>query len=130
MPTPDTVELLQSLYRQFNARDMDAVLACMHDDVVWANAMEGGHVYGPGGVREYWSRQWTMIDPHVEPVQFFDGPQGELIVKVHAVVRDLNGATLSDRMVGHVFRMEQGLVKRFDVQDLSEPTPPESGDPG
>ena len=32
------------LYDRFNARDMEAVLAYMHRDVVWANGMEGGHV--------------------------------------------------------------------------------------
>jgi len=84
---------------------------------VWANGMEGGHVHGRNGVRDYWTRQWATIDPHVEPLEFADGPEGELIVDVHAVVRDLNGKPLSDRMVGHAFRIERGLVKRFDIRD-------------
>ena len=29
-------ELLKHLYDRFNARDMEAVLATMHPDVVWA----------------------------------------------------------------------------------------------
>jgi hypothetical protein len=95
----------------------------MHEDVIWANGMEGGHVYGRDGVRDYWTRQWAMIDPHVEPLGFADGPEGELIVEVHAVVRDLNGHLLSDRMVAHVFRIENGLVKRFDIRESSGPTP-------
>jgi hypothetical protein len=74
-------------------------------------------------VRNYWTRQWAMIDPHVEPLGFADGPEGELIVEVHAVVRDLSGNLLSDRMVGHVFRIENGLVKRFDIREPSAPTP-------
>jgi hypothetical protein len=95
----------------------------MHEDVIWANGMEGGHVYGRDGVRAYWTRQWAMIDPHVEPLGFADGPEGELIAEVHAVVRDLKGNQLSDRMVGHVFRIEKGLVKRFDIREPSGPTP-------
>ena len=59
---------------------MEGVLAAMHEDVVWANGMEGGHVYGRAGVRDYWTRQWAMIDPHVEPVKFSTGPDGELMV--------------------------------------------------
>lgn len=39
------VKLLERLYALFNARDMESVLAVMHDDVVWANGMEGGHVH-------------------------------------------------------------------------------------
>jgi hypothetical protein len=57
-----------------------------------------------------------MIDPHVEPVAFADGPDGEVIVEVHQVVRDLNGNLLAHKMVGHVFRIENGFVKRFDIR--------------
>jgi hypothetical protein len=119
----DAVELLKRLDGLFNARDMEAVLACMHEDVIWANGMEGGHVHGRDGVRDYWTRQWAMIDPHVEPVEFADGPGGELIVEAHTVVRDLSGNPLTDRMVGHVFRIEKGLVKRFDIRESNVATP-------
>ena len=112
----DEVELLKRLYDGFNARDMETVLAAMYEDVIWANGMEGGHVRGRNEVRTYWTRQWAMIDPHVEPVAFADGPDGEVIVEVHQVVRDLNGNLLADKMVGHVFRIEDGLVERFDVR--------------
>ena len=85
-------------------------------DVIWANGMEGGHVHGRDGVRCYWTRQWAIIDPHVEPVDFSNGPEGEVVVEVHQVVRDLNGNLLADKLVGHVFRIENGLVKRFDIR--------------
>lgn len=110
------VELLKRVYDRFNARDIETVLAAMHEDVIWANGMEGGHVRGRNEVRSYWIRQWGMIDPHVEPVAFANGPEGEVIVEVHQVVRDLNGNLLADKMVGHVFRIENDLVKRFDIR--------------
>jgi hypothetical protein len=110
------VELLKVVYKRFNAREIETVLAAMHEDVIWANGMEGGHVHGRNEVRSYWTRQWAMIDPHVEPVAFTNGPGGEVIVEVHQVVRDLNGDLLADKMVGHVFRIENGLVKRFDIR--------------
>src|SRR5438034_10544007 len=66
----DDISLLKRLYGTFNARDMQAVLAMMHPDVVWANGMDGGHVHGHDGVRDYWTRQWAVIDPHVEPIGF------------------------------------------------------------
>jgi hypothetical protein len=112
----DEVDLLKRVYDRFNARDMETVLAAMHEDVLWANGMEGGHVRGRNEVRSYWTRQWAMIDPHVEPVAFASGLDGEVIVEVHQVVRDLNGNLLADKMVGHVFRIENGLVKRFDIR--------------
>ena len=112
----DEVDLLKRVYDRFNARDLETVLAAMHEDVIWANGMEGGHVRGRTEVRSYWIRQWAMIDPHVEPVAFANGADGEVIVEVHQVVRDLNGNLLADKMVGHVFRIENGLIKRFDIQ--------------
>lgn len=113
----DDVELLKRVYGHFNARDIEMVLAAMHDDVIWANGMEGGHVYGRDQVRRYWARQWTMIDPHVEPVAFAHGPEGEVVVDVHQLVRDLNGNLLADKLVGHVFRIENGMIKRFDIRE-------------
>ncbi len=113
---PSDTELLEHLYDRFNARDMEALLAAMHPDVVWANGMEGGHVYGHDGVREYWTRQWAMIDPHVEPAGFSASADGTTDVNVHATVRDLKGKVLSDNMVGHIFRIEDGLIRRFDIR--------------
>jgi len=112
----DEVDLLKRVYDRFNARDMETVLAAMHDDVIWANGLEGGHVHGRDAVRGYWTRRWAMIDPHVDPVAFSQGPQGEVVVEVHQVVRDLKGNLLADKMVGHVFRIEKGLIKRFDIR--------------
>jgi hypothetical protein len=113
---PDKVELLKRVYDRFNARDMETVLAALHQNVIWANGMEGGYVHGREGVRSYWTRQWAMVDPRVEPVAFTEGCNAEVIVEVHQVVRDLEGNLLSDKMVGHIFRVENGLVSQFDIR--------------
>lgn len=111
------IEIVKHLYDRFNAREMEVVLAALDENVVWANGMEGGHVHGRDGVRSYWTRQWAMVDPHVEPVGFSNGPEGEIVVEVHQVVRDLQGKLLMDLMVGHIFRLKDGLVRRFDIRD-------------
>jgi ketosteroid isomerase-like protein len=114
MPNPDT-ELLKRLYQQFNARDLQAILKTLHPDVTWANGMEGGHVHGHEGVRNYWTRQWAMIDPRVEPTSFSTLADGATEVEVHQIVRDLHGSVLSDKAVRHIFHMEDGMVRRFDI---------------
>src|SRR5260370_39269535 len=105
------------MYDRFNARDMETVLAALHKDVIWANGMEGGHVHGREGVRSYWTRQWAMIDPRVEPLGFSTSTDGEIVAKVHQTVRDVEGKLLSDKMVGHIFRIEHGLIRRFDIRN-------------
>ena len=110
-------EILTKAYEAFNARDIDTVLTYMHPGVDWANGMEGGRVYGHEGVRAYWTRQWGLIDPHVEPRGFGMEEEGRIVVDVHQVVRDLAGTILSDTMVKHVYVMREGLVERMDIRD-------------
>jgi len=82
---PSTVrQLLEKVYEAFNARDMDTALAAMHPDVDWPNGWEGGRVFGRDGVRDYWTRQWRMIDPHVEPLRFEDDEAGRTVIDVHS----------------------------------------------
>jgi ketosteroid isomerase-like protein len=109
-------ELLKRAYDRFNARDMDAVLALMHRDVVWANALEGGHVYGHDGVRDYWTRQWAMMNSRAEPIGFSIGADGTIQVDVHLTARDFQGNLLFDQMGIHVFRIEDDLIRRFDIR--------------
>jgi hypothetical protein len=109
-------ELIKLIYTAFNKREMDTVLAHLHPDVDWPNGMEGGRVHGRAGVREYWTRQWGLIDPHVEPVSIEDDPSGRTIVDVHQVVRDLSGKILADQMIQHVYFIRNGLIERMDIQ--------------
>ena len=43
-----------------------------------------------------------------------------MVVEVHQTVRDLEGQPLLDETVRHVFRLESGRVKRFDIQGDSQ----------
>ena len=116
LPMATDMEFLEQVYQRFNARDIEAVLAALHPDVTWANGMEGGYVHGREAVRAYWTRQWVTIDPRVEPTGFSIGSEGEIVVAVHQTVRDLQGAVLVDQMVGHIFRIENSSITRFDIR--------------
>lgn len=112
----DERELLRGAYRDFNARHIDAVLARMHPSVDWPNAMEGIRVYGHDGVRDYWTRQWAVVDPHVEPLSIEPDEDGRMIVEVHQVVKDLEGKVLADQVVHHAYRVRDGLILRMDIE--------------
>ncbi|NET31681.1 MAG: nuclear transport factor 2 family protein [Cyanothece sp. SIO1E1] len=116
--TPE-IELLQAAYAAFNARDIDAALALMTPDVHWSRAFKGGFVRGPEAVRAYWTEQWSEINGQVEPVAFHLEDDGQVLVKVHQVVRDLAGAVLADEHVGHRFTIEHGLIQAMEVCQLS-----------
>ena len=116
----DKLAFLRRVYERFNARDIDGVLACTHADVLWANGQDGGYVRGHDELRQYWTRQWAIIDPHVEPVDFSVASDGEITVAIRQTVRDLSGKLLADRKVGHVFHLKNGLIKRFDIRAISQ----------
>ena len=111
-------ELLMAAYEGFNARELESVLALMHADVDWPNGMEGGRVHGHAGVGDYWTRQWSVIDPHVEPVGFTDESDGRIAVTVHQKVLDLDGKVLVDQLVEHVYRIEDGLIRNMEIRDV------------
>lgn len=119
----DHVQLIKRVYERFNERDINGVLAALTDDVAWANGMDGGHVHGPDGVRDYWTRQWAVVSPHVEPVAFKHAENGVIAVQVIQSVFDLEGQPLSDQTHGlkdktvtHLFRMTGDKIARFDIQ--------------
>ena len=110
-------ELLIFIYDAFNRRDIDPILAAMHPQVEWPNGMEGGWVHGREGVRAYWTRQWGMVDPHVEPARFDADDHGRIITEVRQIVRDLSGNILLDRSVQHVYLIQDGLILRMDIRE-------------
>ena len=116
-PTSE-IELLRTAYAAFNARDLDAALALMTPDVHWPRAFKGGFVRGSEAVRAYWTKQWSEIDPHVEPVAFHPEESGQVLIEVHQVVRDLAGAVLTDEHVVHRFTLERGLIQTMEVCPL------------
>jgi hypothetical protein len=116
-PAPE-IELLRAAYAAFNARDIDAALALMTSDVCWPRAFKGGFVHGPEAVRAYWTEQWSEIEGKVEPVAFHPEDEGQILVEVHQVVRDLAGAMLADEHVGHRFTVKNGLIQAMEVCPL------------
>ena len=118
MTVDNNQNLLRKTYAAFNARDLEGALATMHHDVEWPNGMEGGWVYGHDGVRNYWTRQWSLINPHVEPVRFGADGSGRVVVGVHQVVRELSGKVLVDQMIEHIYTIEDGLIRRMEIHKL------------
>jgi nuclear transport factor 2 (NTF2) superfamily protein len=108
-------EMMKAIYDGFNDRHIDSVLAAMHPDVDWPNGMEGGRVRGHQGVREYWTRQWSMINPQVYPQRVTVDHLGRVVVDVHQVVRNLEGSVVLDQMVQHAYVMENGLIKSMEI---------------
>ncbi|MGA7315683.1 MAG: nuclear transport factor 2 family protein [Silvibacterium sp.] len=116
--------ILKQAYSAFNKRDIDGALALMTEDVNWPKASEGGRVIGKEEIRAYWTRQWREFDGHVEPLSITEEDGGKTRVRVHQLVRNLEGNVLSDSEVLHIFTMNNGLIAAMDLGDEAETTGP------
>ncbi len=108
--------MFERLYERFNARDIDGVLEMLTPDVDWPNGWEGGYLSGREEVRAYWTRQWDEINGTVVPQAFATTPDGRIEVTVHQVVKDLDGALISDSTVHHVYRLRDDRVAHMEIQ--------------
>jgi hypothetical protein len=111
----DEINLLTRMYREFNARNIDALLGVMHADVNWPNGWEGGHVVGHDAVRDYWTRQWAQIDPTVTPEGFGALSDGRVRVRVHQVIKDRAGKLMSDKHVNHTYSFASGKIHGMTI---------------
>ena len=109
-------DLIMKAYSAFNARDMDTALSTMHPDIQWPKAFEGGYISGHNEIREYWTRQWKEINPNVQPVGFNERQDGTLEIRVHQKVKDLEGNTIFDGMVKHIYTLHDNLLRRMDIE--------------
>jgi hypothetical protein len=120
----DTKTLIEQAYSAFNKRDIDGALALMTEDVNWPKASEGGRVQGKEAIRAYWTRQWGEFDGQGEPLAITEQGGGRIRVRVHQLVRNLEGNVLSDSEVLHIFTMNNGLIAVMDLGDEADTTSP------
>ena len=113
-----TESLIARVYSAFNQRNIDGALAFMSDNVDWPRASEGGRVIGKDEIRAYWTRQWKEFDPHVDPLEVLDHHEGKRVhVRVHQLVKSVDGTVISDSEVWHVYTVANGLIERMDLGD-------------
>jgi ketosteroid isomerase-like protein len=113
------IELLQRVYAAFNRRDFESVLARMQENIDWPNRWEGGRVVGKSAVRDYWKRQFEVLDSIVEPKKFTRESDGRIAIDVHQVVHDKSGKLVADQMVQHVYGIRDGLIQSMEVRDAA-----------
>jgi hypothetical protein len=109
-------DIINKAYTAFNERNIDNALSTMQANVQWSKAWEGGYIMGHDEIKQYWTRQWSEINPNVKPVGFSERENGSLEVKVHQNVKDLQGNLVFDGMVKHIYTFQDGLIKTMDIE--------------
>jgi ketosteroid isomerase-like protein len=115
MPSPHE-NLIRQAYAAFNQRDVDNGVALMTVDVDWPDVSTGGFVHGRDEVRRHWREQFSQLDPTVEPRAVSTRADGRVAAEVRQLVRGLDGTLLSSDRLVHVFTIQDGLIRRMDVE--------------
>jgi hypothetical protein len=62
------------------------------------------------------------FDPHVEALAMTEEDGGKTRVRVHQLVKSLQGDVLSDSEVLHIFTVNSGLIAAMDFGYEADPT--------
>lgn len=114
--TSQKEDLIKKAYSAFNSRDIDTALSTFHPNVEWPKAFEGGYVNGHSEIRDYWTRQWSEINPTVQPIEFNERQDGTLEITVHQKVKDLQDNIVFDGVVKHIYTLQDGLLRKMDIE--------------
>ena len=109
--------LQKNIYDAFNNREFEAIISLMHENVKWANGLEGGFIYGRDAVREYWINQFKAIQVKLEPLKFETDESNRDIITVHQIVRDLQGNVLADATIHQIFTIENELITLYEIDE-------------
>lgn len=106
----DDEALLTRLYDAFNRKDIDAVLAFAHPDIVWHSLYDDAWLKGRSAVQDMWLRQFAAINPEITPLSFTRLDDGRLQVQVNYVIRTLDGRLFTDELATNTYRITDGQV--------------------
>jgi ketosteroid isomerase-like protein len=110
------IELLRRAYRLFDARDVEALLALMLDDVEWPDVAHRSVLHGKQAIRSYWLAQFAAADPRVTPIDFAEA-DGDVVVTVDQRVLDHDGRPLgAPVVVRHRYTFQDDLIRRMTVE--------------
>lgn len=110
----DQQAFFEALYKNFNDRNIDKVIAEMTPDVQWANGMTGGYVYGPDAVKDYWTNQFQLVSSKVTLLEI-KKVKDTVVINVLQVVHDIYGELLAEGIVKHIFHLKDQKIQRFDI---------------
>lgn len=111
-------DLLLRFYEALDAKDVDAVMACLHPDVDFPDQLSGdARLQGERAVRAYYLKAFGLIAAESTPTAFHPRPDDSMEVRIHHHVTSIGGALWHDGPVDYSFSFRDGLISRMDRLD-------------
>ena len=102
---PQYNDLIKKAYSAFNERDIDKALSTMQPNVQWSKAWEGGYISGHDEIKQYWTRQWTEINPKVVQLRLSQGWVNEAYTDLDELVARIRKAQENKEAVSFAKRL-------------------------
>ncbi|HEX7781977.1 MAG TPA: nuclear transport factor 2 family protein [Sphingobium sp.] len=106
-------EVVLAAYDAYNARDAEAILTFVSDDVDWPDGDK--RLHGRDALRQYWLNQWTGTRTHDTPTDVTELSDGRIRVRLDQIVRDMDGAEISRGTFEYFFELRDDLITRLDI---------------
>ena len=107
----ENLELARRAFDAFNRRDLDAMLALSHEEVVVESrlaAMEGGY-HGRDGVRRWWKNTFDVLPDYELEVEEVRELEGEFtLARIHARAHGAGSAAPLDEIIWHAAQWRDG----------------------
>jgi len=118
----DNVEAIRQMWEAYGRRDLDGVLACIHPDVEWREAVhlfDRGVYRGHDGIRQLWQENDEVFPAlQIDVDDAFDAGDGTVVVigRFHDSVR---GVETTIRFV-HICKLRDGLLAELTEYEDAE----------
>ena len=113
--------IVRAAYDAYNARDDEALLAFVTDDVSWPDGTTDDktkRLHGREALKAYWLKQWAVSRTRDTPTEVTELPGGRVKVRLDQVVHTLDGDELSRGTFEYFFELRDKLISRLDITYL------------
>lgn len=107
--------LLSRAYEAYNARNLEALGAVLHDDAEWPDSLEGGLVTGRAAVIAYFARQFDLMQLDARQITVREEPPSRIVLDIQYAVRSREGQLWSDTRAVLAYDFADGLIRRLTV---------------
>lgn len=116
-----STKIVLAAYEAYNARDADALLEYVTEDVNWPDGTtddKSKRLHGREALRQYWLKQWAVSRTRDTPTEALELPDGRVKVSLDQIVRAIDGKELSRGRFEYLFELRGPLISRLDITFL------------
>ena len=109
--------ILRQVISAWQAKDIDGVLAHMHDDIVWPDTLDNDEkpLVGKEAVLGHFARMFATILANVQLIRILDETPNSLAVEAQYSVESPDGRIWTDTRAALTYHFKEGLLSGMTI---------------